>query len=296
MKSGYVSIVGKPNVGKSTLINSLLNHKVSIVSPRPAITRIRVLGIYNSEEGQIAILDTPGFEDVRNELGRFMQKTIISSIEEADIILPVIESRGWQAEDERIMETIKKFNKKAILVINKVDLLPHKEALLPLIKDSNERYEFADIVPVSALKNKNIEALRRCIFSHLPEGDRLFPEDMTTNLPMQYTIAEIIREKAVNKTYQEVPQSIAVEVEEITHGTKNKDMIVIKANIIIDRENLKHIIIGKNGSKLKEIGQIARKEIEEVLGKRVYLELWVRVIENWRERSDVFRKFGYGDF
>ena len=296
MKSGYVSIVGKPNVGKSTLINALLNHKVSIVSPRPAITRIRVLGIYNSEEGQIAILDTPGFEDVRNELGRFMQKTIISSIEEADIILPVIESRGWQAEDERIMGTIKKFNKKAILVINKVDLLPHKEMLLPLIKDSNERYEFADIVPVSALKNKNIEGLRKCIFSHLPEGDRLFPEDMTTNLPMQYTIAEIIREKAVNKTYQEVPQSIAVEVEEITHGTKNKDMIVIKANIIIDRENIKHIIIGKNGSKLKEIGQTARKEIEEVLGKRVYLELWVRVIENWRERPDVFRKFGYGDF
>lgn len=296
MKSGYVSIVGKPNVGKSTLINALLNHKVSIVSPRPAITRIRVLGIYNSEEGQIAILDTPGFEDVRNELGRFMQKTIISSIEEADIILPVIESRGWQAEDERIMGTIKKFNKKAILVINKVDLLPHKEMLLPLIKDSNERYEFADIVPVSALKNKNIEGLRKCIFSHLPEGDRLFPEDMTTNLPMQYTIAEIIREKAVNKTYQEVPQSIAVEVEEITHGNKNKDMIVIKANIIIDRENIKHIIIGKNGSKLKEIGQTARKEIEEVLGKRVYLELWVRVIENWRERPDVFRKFGYGDF
>ncbi|HPP29510.1 MAG TPA: GTPase Era [bacterium] len=295
MKSGYVSIVGKPNAGKSTLINALLGNKVSIVSPRPAITRIRVLGIYNSEEGQIAILDTPGFENVRNELGRMMQKTIINSIEEADIILPVIESRGWQTEDERIMETVKKFDKKSILVINKIDLLPHKESLLPLIKESNERYDFADIVPISALKNKNIDTLRKCIFSHLPEGDRLFPEDMKTNIPLQYTIAEIIREKAVNKTYQEVPQAIAVEVEEIKPGNKNKNMMVIKANIIVDRENLKHIVIGKNGSKLKEIGQAARKEIEEMSGKKVYLELWVRVIERWRERPDIFRKFGYGD-
>lgn len=295
MKSGFVAIIGRPNVGKSTLINALLGEKVSIVSPRPAITRIKVLGIYNSEEGQIIILDTPGFEEVRNELGKMMQKTIISSIEEADIIMPVIECYGWQEEDEKIMETVQKFNKKMILVINKVDLLPYKDSLLPLIKESNERYKFVEIVPVSALKNKNIDALRKCIFLHLPEGDRLFPEDMKTNLPLQYTLAEIIREKAVNRTYQEVPQAIAVEVEEIKPGDKDKNMMVIKANIIIDRENLKHIIIGKNGSKLKEIGQLARKEIEIILGKKVYLELWVKVIKDWRERPDIFRKFGYGD-
>ena len=294
MKSGTISVIGKPNAGKSTLINALLGQKVSIVSSHPAITRIRILGIHNSEKGQIAILDTPGFEKIRNELGRMMQKTIINSIEEADIILAVIESRGWQTEDERIMQMIKKFNKKTILVINKVDLLPHKESLLPLIKESNERYELADIVPVSASKNKNIDALRDTIFRHLPEGDALFPEDMTTNLPLQYIIAEIIREKAVNRTYQEVPQSIAVEVEEMKKGTKNKEMIVIKADIIIDRENLKHIIIGKDGAKLKEIGQLARKEIEVLLGKKVYLELWVKVIKDWRERPDIFRRFGYG--
>ncbi|MGI6595120.1 MAG: GTPase Era [Candidatus Ratteibacteria bacterium] len=295
MKSGTISVIGKPNAGKSTLINALLGQKVSIVSSHPAITRIRILGIHNSEKGQIAILDTPGFEKIRNELGRMMQKTIINSIEEADIILAVIESRGWQTEDERIMQMIKKFNKKTILVINKVDLLPHKESLLPLIKESNERYELADIVPVSASKNKNIDALRDTIFRHLPEGDALFPEDMTTNLPLQYIIAEIIREKAVNRTYQEVPQSIAVEVEEMKKGTKNKEMIVIKADIIIDRENLKHIIIGKDGAKLKEIGQLARKEIEVLLGKKVYLELWVKVIKDWRERPDIFRRFGYGN-
>ncbi|NLG12541.1 MAG: GTPase Era [Elusimicrobia bacterium] len=295
MKSGTISVIGKPNAGKSTLINALLGQKVSIVSSHPAITRIRILGIHNSEKGQIAILDTPGFEKIRNELGRMMQKTIINSIEEADIILAVIESRGWQTEDERIMQMIKKFNKKTILVINKVDLLSHKESLLPLIKESNERYELADIVPVSASKNKNIDALRDTIFRHLPEGDALFPEDMTTNLPLQYIIAEIIREKAVNRTYQEVPQSIAVEVEEMKKGTKNKEMIVIKADIIIDRENLKHIIIGKDGAKLKEIGQLARKEIEVLLGKKVYLELWVKVIKDWRERPDIFRRFGYGN-
>ena len=295
MKSGTISVIGKPNAGKSTLINALLGQKVSIVSSHPAITRIRILGIHNSEKGQIAILDTPGFEKIRNELGRMMQKTIINSIEEADIILAVIESRGWQTEDERIMQMIKKFNKKTILVLNKVDLLPHKESLLPLIKESNERYELADIVPVSASKNKNIDALRDTIFRHLPEGDALFPEDMTTNLPLQYIIAEIIREKAVNRTYQEVPQSIAVEVEEMKKGTKNKEMIVIKADIIIDRENLKHIIIGKDGAKLKEIGQLARKEIEVLLGKKVYLELWVKVIKDWRERPDIFRRFGYGN-
>lgn len=137
--------------------------------------------------------------------------------------------------------------------------------------------------------------MRDTIFRHLPEGDALFPEDMTTNLPLQYIIAEIIREKAVNRTYQEVPQSIAVEVEEMKKGTKNKEMIVIKADIIIDRENLKHIIIGKDGAKLKEIGQLARKEIEVLLGKKVYLELWVKVIKDWRERPDIFRRFGYGN-
>jgi len=295
MKAGSVSIVGKPNVGKSTLINSLLGYKVSIVSSHPAITRIRILGMYNSDQGQIVILDTPGFEKSRNELGKVMLKAIFSSVDDADLVLFVIGARGWDEIDEKIIESLKKFKKNVLLVINKVDTISHKEALLPLIKESYEKYDFVDIVPVSAAKKKNIDVLRNCIFKYLPEGERMFPEDMETNVPLEYSIAEIIREKAVNKTYQEVPQSIAVEVEEMGPGKKNKDMMVIKANIIVDRENLKSIVIGKKGEKLKAIGQLAREEIEELLGKRVYLELWVRVIKGWRDRPEVFRKFGYGD-
>jgi GTPase len=295
MKSGSVSIVGRPNVGKSTLINSLLGYKVSIVSPRPAITRIKILGMYNSDKGQIVILDTPGFERTRNELGRVMLKTILSSIDDADIVLMVIEARGWNEYDEKIMESLVKFKKRIILVINKVDSISHKESLLPIIRESHEKYDFAEIVPVSASKNKNIDTLRECIFKYLPEGEKIFPEDMKTNIPVEYAIAEIIREKAVNKTYQEIPQSIAVEVEDMRPGNKNKDMLVIKANIIVDRENLKSIVIGKGGMKLKSIGKLSREEIERFLGKRVYLELWVRVIKEWRDRPEVFRKFGYGD-
>ncbi len=295
MKSGSVSIVGRPNVGKSTLINSLLGYKVSIVSPRPAITRIKILGMYNSDKGQIVILDTPGFERTRNELGRVMLKTILSSIDDADIVLMVIEARGWNEYDEKIMESLVKFKKRIILVINKVDSIPHKESLLPIIRESHEKYDFAEIVPVSASKNKNIDTLRECIFKYLPEGEKIFPEDMKTNIPVEYAIAEIIREKAVNKTYQEIPQSIAVEIEDMRPGNKNKDMLVIKANIIVDRENLKSIVIGKGGMKLKSIGKLSREEIERFLGKRVYLELWVRVIKEWRDRPEVFRKFGYGD-
>ncbi len=296
MKSGAVSIVGRPNVGKSTLINSLLGYKVSIVSPRPAITRIKILGMYNSDEGQIVILDTPGFEKSRNELGKIMLKTIFSSVDDADLVLFVIEAvGGWKETDERIMEFLIKFKKKMFLVINKVDILPHKEALLPIIKESSEKYDFAEIVPVSAFRKENIEVLRKCIFKYLPEGDRMFPGDMKTNLPLEYVIAEIIREKAVNKTYQEVPQTIAVEVDAMTAGNKDKNMMVIKASIIVDRENLRGIIIGKDGTKLKSIGKLAREEIETVVGKRVYLELWVKVVKKWRDRPEVFRRFGYGN-
>lgn len=295
MKAGSVSIVGKPNAGKSTLINSLLGYKVSIVSSHPAITRIKILGMYNSERGQIVILDTPGFEKSRNELGKMMLKTIFSAIDDADLVLFVISAWGWDEIDEKILESLKKSRKKILLVINKIDTISRKENLLPLIKESLEKHDFVDIVPVSASKKKNVDALRDCIFKHLPEGERMFPEDMETNIPLRYAIAEIIREKAVNKTYQEVPQSIAVEVEDMSPGKKDKDMMVIKANVIVDRENLRSIIIGKNGEKLKAIGKLAREEIEELLGKKVYLELWVRVIKGWRERPEIFRNFGYTD-
>jgi len=296
MKSGFVTIVGKPNVGKSTLINNILNNKISIVSSKPATTRIKVLGIYNSEEGQIIFIDTPGMEEGRNQLGKFMQKMILSSLEETDLILFLIDARGWREEDEKILEILKKTGKKIILVINKVDLLKEKEILLPLIEESMERYNFVEVVPISALKKKNIDRLIKSTFTYLPEGEQLYPSDIITNLPLEYKISEIIREKILNKTYQEVPQEVSVEVEEIREGQKKKDIIfIISANIIVERDNLKGIIIGKNGEKIKKIGQLAREEIEILLGKKVFLQLKVKVIKDWRNRPDVFRRFGYGE-
>lgn len=295
MKSGFVTIVGKPNVGKSTLINNILNNKISIVSSKPATTRIKVLGIYNSEEGQIIFIDTPGMEEGRNQLGKFMQKMILNSLEETDLILFLIDARGWREEDEKILEILKKTGKKIVLVINKVDLLKEKERLLPLIEESMERHNFVEVVPISALKKKNIDRLIKSIFTYLPEGEQLYPSDMITNLPLEYKISEIIREKVLNKTYQEVPQEVSVEVEEIREGQKKKDIIFISANIIVERDNLKGIIIGKNGEKIKKIGQLAREEIEILLGKKVFLQLKVKVIKDWRNRPDVFRRFGYGE-
>jgi len=297
MKCGYVTILGKPNTGKSTLLNTILKQKVSIVSPKPATTRIKVIGIYNDERGQIIFIDTPGFEEGRNELGKFMLKSIYSSLEETNLILFLIESTGWTNEDEKILEILKKLeNKKVILGINKIDILKFKEELLPLIDESSKKFNFVEIVPFSALKNKNLDSLIKAIFSHLPESEKFYPVDMITNLPLEYKLAEIIREKVLQKTFQEVPHSVAVEIEEMKEGEKNKDMVVIKANIIVDRENLKSIIIGKDGKMIKTIGKLAREEMELILGKKIYLELWVKVIEDWRNKIDVFRKFGYGNF
>ncbi|HOK57297.1 MAG TPA: GTPase Era, partial [bacterium] len=279
MKCGYVTILGKPNTGKSTLLNTILKQKVSIVSPKPATTRIKVIGIYNDERGQIIFIDTPGFEEGRNELGKFMLKSIYSSLEETNLILFLIESTGWTNEDEKILEILKKLeNKKVILGINKIDILKFKEELLPLIDESSKKFNFVEIVPFSALKNKNLDSLIKAIFSHLPESEKFYPVDMITNLPLEYKLAEIIREKVLQKTFQEVPHSVAVEIEEMKEGEKNKDMVVIKANIIVDRENLKSIIIGKDGKMIKTIGKLAREEMELILGKKIYLELWVKVI------------------
>lgn len=296
MKSGFVLIVGRPNAGKSTLINSVLNSKVSITSSHPATTRIKVLGLYNSPEGQIVFLDTPGFERKRNELGHVMHKSIVSSMNEVDIILMLIDSRRWREEDEELLGLVKKFNKKTILAINKVDMAAEKELLLPYIQELTAKHDFVDIVPISALKKKNILPLVKTIFSHLGDGERIFPEDMVTNIPVNYSVAEIIREKIINNTYEEVPQSIAVEVVEMREGRGKKGLLYIKANIIIDRKNLKPIIIGKNGSKLKLVGEQAREDIEKALGRKVFVELWVKVVKNWRERPDVFRQYGYGNF
>ena len=294
-KVGYVTIVGKPNVGKSTLINALIGTKVSIVTDKPGTTRIRLLGIKNDEDSQIVFLDTPGIYREQDAMEKAMIEMATTSLQDADVVLFMIDaSRPWTKQDREIFEKyIKPLKKPVILVINKIDKLKKADEILPLIEESSKYYPFAEIVPVSAKKGTNVKRLLEVIKKYLPEGEPLFPEDMTVDLPLRLYVAEIIREKILQLTHDEVPQEVAVVVNEIKPGDKNPDMLVIRGEIIVSRESLKPIIIGKKGQRLREIGKRAREELQLILGKPVYLELWVRVKEDWRDRPELVRMFGY---
>ncbi|WP_448584216.1 GTPase Era [Thermocrinis sp.] len=299
MKVGYVAIVGKPNVGKSTLLNNLIGTKLSIVSPKPGTTRIRVLGVKNiPDKAQIIFLDTPGIYKPRDALGEAMVGMAGASLQDADVILFMIDAEdGWKDDDEMVFETyIKPYSKeKAILlVINKVDRVGPLENLLPFVEEISKKYpEFREIIPISALKGFNIDRLLKVIVDYLPEGEPLFPEEMTTDIPFRLLVAEIIREKVLLKVHQEIPQGVAVVVNEISDGKHDPRVLVIKADIIVDRENYKPIIIGKNGQMLKSIGKMAREELEVLTGRKVYLELFVRVKPDWRKRPELVKSFGY---
>jgi len=299
MKVGYVAIVGKPNVGKSTLLNNLLGTKVSIISPKAGTTRMRILGVKNiPNEAQIVFLDTPGIYEPKKSdaLGHSMIETAKQSLEEADVILFMIDAtEGWRPRDEEIYQNfIKPLNKPVIVVINKIDKLGPAKNVLPLIEEIHKKHpELTEIVPISALKGANLDELLKTILKYLPEGEPLFPEDMVTDLPLRLLAAEIVREKAMLLTREEVPTSIAVKIDEIKPGDANPNMLVIRGEIIVDRENLKPIIIGKKGQRLKEIGKKAREELELMLGRPVYLELWVKVVPEWRRRPEYIRMLGY---
>lgn len=301
MKVGYVAIVGKPNVGKSTLLNNILGTKVSIISPKAGTTRMRILGVKNLEEpekAQIIFLDTPGIYAPKESdvLGQSMVEIAKLSLEEADLILFMIDAtEGWRPRDEEIYQNyIKPLGKPVIVAINKIDKLGPAKMVLPLIEEIHNKHpELTEIVPISALKGANLKELIKTVLKYLPEGEQLFPEDMITDLPLRLIAAEIVREKAMMLTREEVPTSIAVKIDEIKPGDKNPNMLVIRGEIIVDRENLKPIIIGKNGQRLKEIGKRAREELELMLGRPVYLELWVKVVPDWRRRPEYVRLFGY---
>ncbi|RUM32303.1 MAG: GTPase Era [Aquifex sp.] len=299
MKVGYVAIVGKPNVGKSTLLNNLLGTKVSIITPKAGTTRMRILGVKNiPEEAQIIFLDTPGIYEPKKSdvLGRSMVEIAKQSLEDADVILFMIDAtEGWRPRDEEIYQNfIKPLKKPVIVVINKIDKIGPAKNVLPLIEEIHKKHpELTEIVPISALKGANLDELVKTILKYLPEGEPLFPEDMITDLPLRLLASEIVREKAMMLTREEVPTSIAVKIDEIKPGDVNPNMLVIRGEIIVDRENLKPIIIGKKGQRLKEIGKRARQELELILGRPVYLELWVKVVPDWRRRPEYVRLFGY---
>lgn len=298
MKVGYVAIVGKPNVGKSTLLNQILGTKISIISPKPGTTRIRVLGVKNiPNTAQIIFLDTPGIYRPKDALGEAMVEVAKASLADADLILFMIDAEdGFRDDDREVFEAhIRPYaeEKPLFLLINKVDKVGGVENLLPLAEELSKKYPFKEIIPLSALKGYNVDELIKTIIKYLPEGEPLFPEEMVTDLPFRLMAAEIIREKVLLKVHQEIPQGVAVVVNEISQGTHDPNVLVIKAEIIVDRENYKPIIIGKNGQRIKSIGKMAREELELITGRKIYLELFVRVKPDWKKRPELVKSFGY---
>ncbi|WP_293442893.1 GTPase Era [Persephonella sp.] len=294
-KAGFVALIGRPNVGKSTIMNNILGTKLSIVSPKPQTTRMRILGVKHDKDAQIIFLDTPGVQKGKDLLTKVVMESAVGSMEEADILVMIIEAdKGWTKEDELLLENyIKKLQKPTILVINKIDKMQDKRLLLPLIEESSKKYDFVEIIPMSAIKGENLDRFVQVIKKYLPESPPLFPEDQVTDLPLRFYVAEIIREKIFHNTKQELPYSAAVEVESIEEGQKNKNLLIINAVIYVEKENHKGIIIGRKGQMLKKIGQQARQELEYLLGKKVHLNLWVKVRPRWKEDIRLLKMLGY---
>jgi len=291
-KSGFISLIGRPNVGKSTLLNLLLGEKIAIISDKPQTTRNRILGIKNHPDGQIAFLDTPGVHRARSKLNQSMVRAALATYNEVDGICFIIEAnRPFTDENDFIMETLKKVGKPVFLAINKIDLVP-KGDLLPIMDQYSRLRPFEQIIPISALLGDGVDVLVAEMLKVLPEGPKLFPEDMITDLSERFLAAELIREKVFQFTREEIPYAAAVMVEDFKER-EEKNLIVINATIQVERESQKGILIGEKGRMLKEIGRLAREEIEALLGAKVFLELWVKVEKNWREDPGALRRLGY---
>ncbi len=289
-KSGFVAIIGRPNAGKSTLLNALVGEKISIVSDRPQTTRNRITGILTLPDAQVIFLDTPGLHRPKGLLNEYMVNTAKEACEEVDLVLFMVEADKSRGEDEReIIEFLKGLKTKVFLVINKTDLV-RKDSLLPLINKYSSIYNFREIIPVSSLKGENVSDLKDTIIGYLPEGPQYYPEDEMTRQPERFIAAEIIREKIFRMTSDEVPYSTAVLVEEMK---ERGEKIFTRADIYVEKDSHKGIIIGANGQMLKKIGQAARRDIERLLGSPIYLELWVKVKSDWREKPGALREMGY---
>ncbi|WP_034634183.1 GTPase Era [Desulfofundulus thermocisternus] len=292
-KSGFVAIIGRPNVGKSTLLNQLVGRKVAIMSDKPQTTRHKIHSIINRDDAQIIFLDTPGIHKPKHKLGEYMVEVALGTLKEVDVILFLVEPRLPGPGDEYIINQLREVTTPVILVINKIDLLDNKAELLPLIDVFRQKYNFAEIVPVSALKPENLERLMDLVVSYLPYGPKYYPDDMITDRPEQFIMAELIREKVLHLTSQEVPHGVAVVVEEVE--PRSEQLVYVRAVIYTEKESHKAILIGKGGRMLKEIGRLAREEMELLLGSKIYLDLWVKVKEDWRNQDLYLKNFGYSN-
>lgn len=289
-RSGYVSIIGRPNVGKSTLLNSILDEKVAIVTTKPQTTRNRIIGIKTLPKAQIIFIDTPGIHKPRHKLGETMVRTALEALSAVDIILFMVEPHYPEKEDLSIFEMLKKVRSSVFLLINKIDTLK-KADLLPLIDHFKNLYSFHEIIPVSALTCDGVSLLMERIFTYLPYGPKYYPDEYITDQLERFMVSEIIREKVMEMTEEEVPYSVAVE---ITEWKEREDgLISISGNIYVEREGQKGIIIGKRGAMLKSIGSAARIDIEKLLTTKVFLELWVKVKKDWRNDKTTLRELGY---
>ena len=293
MKSGFVALIGRPNVGKSTLMNTLIGQKIAITSNKPQTTRNRIQTVFTDKRGQIVFLDTPGIHKAKNKLGEYMVKVSTRTLRDVDMVLWLVEPSTFIGEgDEHIFEILSSVNIPVILAINKMDSLKQKEDMLEVIARYSSRMQFAEVVPVSALKGTNTDKLLDIIFKYLSEGPMYYDEDTVTDQPIKQIAAELIREKALRFLQEEIPHGIAVEIDTFNYRDSG-DMVDIEAAIVCEKDSHKGIIIGKGGSMLKRIGTAARKDIEGLLESRVNLKLWVKVRPKWRDSDVQMKNFGY---
>ena len=292
LKSGFVSLVGRPNVGKSTLLNSLVGYKIAITSDKAQTTRNSIQGIYNDDDSQIVFVDTPGIHKPKHKLGRKLNEEAYYSIDDVDIILFLMDvTMPFGKGDNFVLDKIKQAKKPTFLILNKVDKIK-KDYLLKLILKYKDIYDFKEIIPISALKKDNVNEIINTLKKYLPDNVKYFPDEELTNTTIEFRAAELIREKVLRLTDEEVPHAVTCVVERYED---KKDKAIITATIIVERDSLKSIIIGKQGKMLKNIGSKARQDIEKMVGKKVYLDLFVKTIKNWRDKEKYLRELGFYD-
>jgi GTP-binding protein Era len=293
-KSGFISIIGRPNVGKSTFLNRVIGQKIAIMSDKAQTTRNKIQGVLTVNDAQMIFIDTPGIHKPKHKLGDFMMKVAVNTLKEVDLILFMVNAEeGFGRGEEFILEKFQSVTTPIFLVINKIDQI-HPDNLLPIIESYKEKYAFKEIVPISALEGNNVERLLDQIKSFLPEGPQYYPADQVTDHPERFIITELIREKALHLTREEIPHSLAVVLDKMERR-EGKEIIDVMATVIVERDSQKGIIIGKQGGMLKEIGKRARVDIENLLGSKVYLELWVKVQKDWRNKMSQLRDYGFNE-
>ncbi|KAA9026346.1 GTPase Era [Niallia endozanthoxylica] len=291
-KSGFISIIGRPNVGKSTFINRVIGQKIAIMSDKPQTTRNKVQGVLTTSDTQYIFIDTPGIHKPKHKLGDFMMKVAQNTLKEVDLILFMVNAEeGFGRGEEFIIEKFQSVKTPIFLIINKIDRI-HPDKLLTVIETYKEKYPFAEIIPISALEGNNVETLLEQVKTYLPEGPMYYPADQVTDHPERFIVAELIREKALHLTREEIPHSLAVVIEKMERK-QNQDLVHVMATIIVERDSQKGIVIGKQGKMLKEIGKRARVDIENLLGTKVFLELWVKVQKDWRNKASQLRDYGF---